>query len=87
MLAQQQRDSLRKLSEDVSFKKAEACSKAKRYEAAAAMFLALVEKNPKTSNSDKALYNAAVAYESSGRPSVAASTYDGWPRLSAEPAR
>ena len=76
VLAQQQRDSLRKLSEDVSFKKAEGLLEAKRYEAAAAMFLALVEKNPKTSNSDKALYNAAVAYESSGRPSVAASTYE-----------
>lgn len=75
-LAQQQRDSLRKLSEDVSFKKAEGLLEAKRYEAAAAMFLALVEKNPKAGNSDKALNNAAVAYESSGRSAAAASTYE-----------
>lgn len=76
VLAQQQKDSLRKLSEDVSFKKAEGLLEAKRYDAAAAMFLALVEKNPKAGNSDKALNNAAVAYENSGRPAAAASTYE-----------
>lgn len=75
-LAQQQRDSLRKLSEDVSFKKAEQLLEAKRYEAAATMFLALLDKNPKAQNSDKALYNAAVAYENIGRATSAASTYE-----------
>lgn len=75
-LAQQQRDSLRKLSEDVSFKKAEQLLETKRYEAAATMFIALVDKNPKAQNSDKALYNAAVAYENIGRATAAASAYE-----------
>ena len=75
-LAQQQRDSLRKLSEDVSFKKAEQLLEAKRYEAAATMFLALLDKNPKAQNSDKALYNAAVAYENLGRATSAAGAYE-----------
>lgn len=75
-MAQQQRDGLRKLSESVSFKKAEQLLEAKRYEAAATMFLALLDKNPKAENSDKALYNAAVAYENLGRATSAASVYD-----------
>jgi tetratricopeptide (TPR) repeat protein len=75
-LAAQQRDSLKKLSEDVSFKKAEQLLENKRYEAAASMFVALVEKNPHGPVADKALYNAAIAYENIKRYAGAAGLYE-----------
>jgi len=76
VLASQQRDNLKKLSDDVTFKKAEQLLDAKRYELAANMFVALVEKNPRGPSADKAVNNAAVAYENLKRYGLAAGLYE-----------
>ncbi len=75
-LIAQQRDSLKRLSEDVSFKRAEQLLLDKHYDAAASMFVALVEKNPRAQAADKALNNAAVAYENLKRYATAAGLYE-----------
>lgn len=75
-LAAEQATSLKKLSEDVSFKKAEQLLEAKRYAEAAAMFAAIVEKNPRSATADKALQNTAVAYESLKRYGTAGNYYE-----------
>lgn len=75
-LASQQRENLKKLSEDVSFKKAEQLMEGKRYEAAAAMFLSIVEKSPRAQSADKALYNAGVSYEQLAKAALAAATFE-----------
>lgn len=76
VLASQQRDNLKKLSDDVTFKKAEQLLDAKRYELAANMFVALIDKNPRSPSADKAVNNAAVAYENLKRYSLAAGLYE-----------
>lgn len=75
-LAQAQQGSLKKLSEDVRFKKAEQLFADKKYEEAAVLYVQLVDAAPQGENADKALNNAAVAYENSLRYAAATKLYE-----------
>lgn len=75
-LAEAQKGSLKKLSDDVRFKKAEQLLERKQYEPAAALFVQIVDADPRASNADKALNNAAVAYENLRRFGAATTVYE-----------
>ena len=75
-LAAQQQGELKKLSGDVRFKKAEQLLERKQYEPAAQMFVQIVDSDPKAPSADKALNNAAVAYESLKRYGAATALYE-----------
>lgn len=75
-MAEAQQGSLKKLSEDVRFSKAQKLFDDKKYEQAAELYVQLVDSDPKGQNADKALNNAAVAYENSLRYAAATRLYE-----------
>src|SRR3954468_23467253 len=60
----------------VRFKKADKLVEQGKYEEAAALYIQLVEQNPKSEDADKALNNAAVAYEKANRYAAATKLYE-----------
>ena len=75
-VAQTQLGSIKKLSQQVRFKKAEQLLAQKRHAEAASLFIELVGQDPRGPDSDKALFNAAVAQESDKRYGAATETYE-----------
>ncbi|MDW8280729.1 MAG: tetratricopeptide repeat protein [Myxococcales bacterium] len=75
-LAAAQQGELKKLSDDVRFSKAQRLFEEKKYEEAAALFVQLVDSDPRSQNADKALNNAAVAYENVHRYAAATRLYE-----------
>ena len=75
-VAQTQQGSIKKLSQQVRFKKAELLLAQKRFAEAALLFIELVGQDPRGPDSDKALFNAAVAQESDHRYGAATETYE-----------
>lgn len=60
----------------IKFKRAQQLMKDKKWDEAAAAYLALVDANPSSADADKALNNAAVAYEKSQRFESATKIYE-----------
>ncbi len=60
----------------IKFKRAQDLMNAKKWDEAAAAFLAIVDADPKSSDADKALNNAAVCYEKSKRFESATKIYE-----------
>jgi len=60
----------------VRFKKADDLFAKKQYEAAAAMYVQIIDSDPKGDDADKALNNAAVAYENVKRFNAATKLYE-----------
>lgn len=75
-LAQSQAGSIQKLSAQVRFKKAERLLEEKQYAAAASLFVQLVDQDPHGPDSDKAVFNAAVADENLKRFGAATELYE-----------
>ncbi len=75
-VAQTQQGSIKKLSQQVRFKKAEQLLAQKRFAEAATLFIELVGQDPRGPDADKALFNAAVAQESDRRYGAATETYE-----------
>ena len=75
-VAQSQQGSIKKLSQQVRFKKAEQLLAQKRFSEAATLFIDLVNQDPRGNDADKALFNAAVAQESDRRYGAATETYE-----------
>lgn len=75
-LAQAQAGSIQKLSAQVRFKKAEQLLAQKQYAQAASLFVEIVDKDPRAQDSDKALFNAAVAQENLKRYGAATDLYE-----------
>jgi tetratricopeptide (TPR) repeat protein len=75
-VAQKNAAELGKLSLGVKFKKADALFADKKYEEAAALYVQIVDSDPKGEDADKALNNAAVAYENVKRFSAATKLYE-----------
>ena len=67
---------LRTIGNAVRFQEATLLFEAEEFEAAADRYVALVDEAPDDPNSDKALNNAAVAYEKIGRFASASRTYE-----------
>lgn len=67
---------LKTLGNAVRFQEANQLFEAEEYEAAADRYIALVDQAPKDPNADRALNNAAVAYEKIGRFGSASKTYE-----------
>lgn len=67
---------LKTLGNAVRFQEANQLFEAGEYEAAADRYIALVDQSPKDPNADRALNNAAVAYEKVGRFGSASKTYE-----------
>src|SRR5213076_11118 len=67
---------LGKLSLGVCFKKADQLFADKKYEEAAALYVQIVDQDPKGDDADKALNNAAVAYENVKRFAAATRLYE-----------
>lgn len=68
-------EQIRKLETGAAFKQAEALFNDKKYEAAALKYVELVDKDAKNKFADKALNNAAVAFEQVRRFESATNTY------------
>ena len=75
-VAQSQQGTIKKLSQQVRFKKAEQLLAQKRFAEAASLFIELVGQDPRGNDADKALFNAAVAQESDRRYGAATETYE-----------
>ena len=75
-LAQSQAGNIQKLSAQVRFKKAERLLDQKEYAAAASLFIQLVDQDPRAVDSDKAVFNAAVASENLKRFGTATELYE-----------
>jgi tetratricopeptide (TPR) repeat protein len=75
-LAQSQAGNIQKLSAQVRFKKAERLLEEKQYAAAASLFVQLVDQDPRGVDSDKAVFNAAVANENLKRFGAATEQYE-----------
>lgn len=75
-VAQSQQGTIKKLSQQVRFKKAEQLLAQKRFAEAATLFIELVSQDPRGNDADKALFNAAVAQESDRRYGAATETYE-----------
>ena len=75
-LAATQAGNIQKLSAQVRFKKAELLLEQKQFAAAASMFVEIVDADPKAADSDKALFNAAVASENLKRYGAATALYE-----------
>lgn len=67
---------LKTLGNAVRFQEANLLFEAEEFEAAADRYIALVDQAPKDPNADRALNNAAVAYEKIGRFGSASKTYE-----------
>src|SRR5262249_49182216 len=67
---------LTKLSLGVKFQKADKLFNDKKYEEAAALYVQIVDSDPKNEDADKALNNAAVAYENVKRFAAATRLYE-----------
>jgi tetratricopeptide (TPR) repeat protein len=74
--AQKQAAELGKLSLGVKFQKADQLFAEKKYEEAAKMYVEIVDRDPKGEDADKALNNAAVAYENVKRFAAATRLYE-----------
>lgn len=75
-LAQSQAGNIQKLSAQVRFKKAERLLDEKQYAAAAGLFIQIVDQDPHAVDSDKAVFNAAVANENLKRFGAATEQYE-----------
>jgi tetratricopeptide (TPR) repeat protein len=75
-VAQKNAEDLKKLGLGVRFQKADKLFADKQYEAAAAMYVKIVDEDPKGEDADKALNNAAVAYENVKRFAAATKLYE-----------
>jgi cellulose synthase operon protein C len=67
---------LTKLGLGVKFQKADKLFNDKQYEAAASLYVQIVDSDPKNEDADKALNNAAVAYENVKRFAAATKLYE-----------
>ncbi len=75
-VAKKNASELGKLSLGVKFQKADKLFADKQYEAAAKMYVQIVDADPKGEDADKALNNAAVAYENVKRFAAATKLYE-----------
>ncbi|MFI5288790.1 MAG: tetratricopeptide repeat protein [Polyangia bacterium] len=75
-VAQKNAGDLGKLILGVKFKKADQLFADKKYEDAAALYIQIVDSDPKNEDADKALNNAAVAYENVKRFGAATKLYE-----------
>jgi len=75
-VAQKNLGDLNKLSLGVKFQKADKLFADKQFEEAAAMYVQIVDSDPKNEDADKALNNAAVAYENVKRFAAATKLYE-----------
>ncbi len=76
LTAQKQAAELGKLSLGVKFQKADALFADKKYEEAARLYVEIVDRDPHGEDADKALNNAAVAYENVKRYAAATRLYE-----------
>ena len=76
LTAQKNAAELGKLSLGVKFQKADALFAEKKYEDAARMYVEIVDRDPHGEDADKALNNAAVAYENVKRYAAATRLYE-----------
>jgi tetratricopeptide (TPR) repeat protein len=76
LTAQKNAAELGKLSLGVKFQKADALFAEKKYEEAAKMYVDIVDRDPHGEDADKALNNAAVAYENVKRYAAATRLYE-----------
>ena len=74
--SQQAQNEIRKLEGDINFKMAEQAVEKGRFDEAAKLYLGVVQKDPNYKNADKALNNAAVAYEKGRRFDSALRLYE-----------
>ena len=75
-LASKNEGVLKGLAQSVRFKKADQLFSDKKFEEAAQAYVTLVDGDPKNEEADKALNNAAVAYENSNRFGAATRLYE-----------
>jgi tetratricopeptide (TPR) repeat protein len=76
LTAQKQAAELGKLTLGVKFQKADKLFADKKFEEAAALYVQIVDNDPKGEDADKALNNAAVAYENVKRYAAATKLYE-----------
>jgi len=74
--AQKNQEENKKLGLGVKFKKADKLFEEKKYEEAAALYVQIVDSDPKNPDADKALNNAAVSYENVKRFTAATRMYE-----------
>lgn len=75
-MAQKNEGNLKGLILGTKFKKADKLFEEKKYEEAAALYIQIVDADPKAEDADKALNNAAVAYENVKRFAAATRLYE-----------